>query len=215
MATHIDDEEQVENLKRWWKENWKALAAGLALGFSVIGGWNYWKGHTENSSATASQMYDDMKKALAANRADEAKQIGDKLRDDYSRTPYAATGALVLAQKAVQDNRLDDAAEQLAWVTEHSKDEGLQKLAKLRQARVLWQQGKTGDALARLDGDAGAYQSLYDELRGDIQLMQGDRAAARSAYEKALASAGTEQANRDLLQRKLDDLAIDDNKANS
>ena len=30
--SHYEDEEQVEALKKWWQENWKALAAGLVLG---------------------------------------------------------------------------------------------------------------------------------------------------------------------------------------
>ena len=44
------------------------------------------------------------------------------------------------------------------------------------------------------------------ELRGDIKLSQNDRAAARTAYEKAMAL-GPAPASKDLLQRKLDDLA--------
>ena len=29
MATHYDDEAQVDAIKSWWKENWLALAGGL------------------------------------------------------------------------------------------------------------------------------------------------------------------------------------------
>ena len=39
MATHLDEEEELENLKRWFRENWVALAAGLVIGFGAIGGW--------------------------------------------------------------------------------------------------------------------------------------------------------------------------------
>jgi predicted negative regulator of RcsB-dependent stress response len=35
------EEEQVEALKRWWKENGQATLAGLVLGIIVILGWNY------------------------------------------------------------------------------------------------------------------------------------------------------------------------------
>jgi predicted negative regulator of RcsB-dependent stress response len=72
---------------------------------------------------------------------------------------------------------------------------------------VLWQQGKLDDALAQLEiKDDDAFASLYQELRGDLQVAKGDRAAARSAYEKAL-QLGPAAANREGLQRKLDDLA--------
>ena len=36
MANHHDDEQELENLKRWFKENWIALAAGLVIGFGAI-----------------------------------------------------------------------------------------------------------------------------------------------------------------------------------
>jgi predicted negative regulator of RcsB-dependent stress response len=208
VATHFDDEEQVEDLKRWWSENWKALVAGLAIGFGAIGGWEVWKTYGETRAITASQMYEDMKKALATAKADEAKAIGDKLQQDYAGTPYAAAAALRLAQQAVQAGQLDEAAARLAWVAGHADDEALQKLAKLRQARVLWQQGKNDEALKLLEGDPGDYASLYQELKGDIAAAQGDRDAARSAYQAALQSAPEQAANRTLLQQKLDDLAV-------
>ena len=49
--------------------------------------------------------------------------------------------------------------------------------------------------------------SLFEELRGDIMLTQGDRAAARQAYQKAIEAGNEAAANRELLQQKLDDLA--------
>jgi predicted negative regulator of RcsB-dependent stress response len=57
-----------------------------------------------------------------------------------------------------------------------------------------------------LDREAGSFSSLAEELRGDIQLAKGDRKAARSAYEKALAAAESGATNKTLLQQKLDDL---------
>jgi predicted negative regulator of RcsB-dependent stress response len=209
MATHLDDEEELENLKRWFKENWVALAAGLVIGFGAIGGWQAWKGYQEKQSLTASQMYDDLKKALTAAKADEAKGIADKLQSDYSGTPYAGAAALRLAQVAVVDKDYDAALKRLDWVAEHGDEDGLKQLAKLRKARVLWQQSKPDDALKLLDGDAGEYASLYAELRGDIAYSKNDVDNARKAYQTALDKAPEAAANRALLQQKLDDLAVE------
>lgn len=208
MATHFEEEEQLENLKRWWSENWKALAAGLAIGFGAIGGWELWKNHREDAAVEASQMYEDLKKALAATKADEARAIADKLQQDYAATPYASSAALRLAREAVQAGQLDEASARLRWVAEHADDEALRRLATLRLARVLWQQARNDEALKLLEGDAGDYESLYQELRGDIAYAQGDREAARSAYQAALDRAPEQASNRSLLQHKLDDLAV-------
>ncbi|AXQ29882.1 hypothetical protein D0B54_14880 [Solimonas sp. K1W22B-7] len=208
MTTHYDDEEQVENLKRWWKENWAALAVGLGIGLAGILGWEQWKQYKIGKSEQASQIYEDMKKAVVAGKSEDAKASGDKLAKDFAMSPYATDAALLLAGKAVEDGKLDDALKQLQWVAANSKDEGLQRLARLRQARVLWAQNKPDDALKQLDGAAGEYENLYEELRGDIKLAQGDRAAARQAYEKALKVQPEKAGANELLQRKLDDLAV-------
>lgn len=207
MATHLDDEAELEQLKTWWKENWIALVGGLAIGFGAIGGWEGYKTWRDGRSETASQMYEDLKKALAASKSEDAGKIVDKLKSDYARTPYAAAAQLSAAQAAVDKGEFDAAAASLRWIVEHSDDAGMVQMARLRQARVLLAQAKHDEALSALSGDPGSFTSLYEELRGDIQLAKGDAAAARAAYEKALAAADAGATNRPLLQQKLDDLA--------
>ncbi|NGY04551.1 YfgM family protein [Solimonas terrae] len=207
MTTHYDDEAQAEQLKLWWKENWMALAAGLVIGLAAIFGWEGWQNHKTQRAADASQMYEELKQALADGKADVAKPLADKLVAEYTDTPYAAGAQLRMAADAVKNSEFDDAATRLQWVQTHARDDGLQQIAELRSARVLWQQGKLDDALKLVDGKTGAFAPLFDELKGDIKLAQGDRSAARSAYQKAFAATPEDQPSRKLLQRKLDDLA--------
>lgn len=207
MTTHYDDEAQAEHLKQWWKENWMALAGGLVIGLAAIFGWEGWQSYKDGRNQQASRMYEDLKNALADSRRDDAARIGDALAGEYAATPYAAGAALFLAAEAVKAGDFDTALNRLRWVREHGSDDGLRQVARLREARVLWQQGQLDAALAVLDGDVGEFSALAEELRGDIRLAQGDRSAARAAYEKALAASGEDAAAREGLQRKLDDLA--------
>ncbi len=208
MTTHFDDEAQAEQLKEWWKENWKALVAGLVLGVGAIFGWEGWKDYRESRAGQASQMFEDLKQALSQAKTDEATKIGDTLAKEHADTPYAAGAALFLAAESVRANQLDQAVTRLQWVEQYSKDEGLRSVARLRHARVLWQQNKLDEALKKLEGQSAEFQALTEELRGDIRLAQGDRKAARDAYEKALgAVAADDAATRTSLQRKIDDLA--------
>ncbi len=206
MATHYDDEAEFENLKTWWKENWKSLAAGLIIGLGGIGGYEGYRRYNLAQAEQASQVYEDLKVAITNKKSDEAVTIADSLVKNYAKTPYATGAALRLAQLAVEQGKLDDAATRLQWVAGNSKDDGLRDLAKLRLARVLWQQKKPDDALKQLDGQGGVYAALASELRGDIKLAQGDRAAARAAYEQAV-KASAADADTGNLQRKLDELA--------
>lgn len=206
MATHYDDEAELENLKRWWNENWKSLAAGLIIGLGGIGGYEGYRRYNQAQAERASQVYEDLKTAITNKKSDDAVSIGDSLIKDFGKTPYATSAALRLAQLAVEQGKLDEAATRLQWVASNSKDDGLRDLAKLRLARVLWQQKKPDEALKQLEGQTGAYGALASELRGDIKLAQGDRAAARAAYEEAL-KATTDGSDTGNLQRKLDELA--------
>lgn len=208
MTAHFDDEAQAEQLKQWWKDNWKALVAGLVLGVGAIFGWEGWKDYRESRAGQASQMFEDMKEALRQARTDEAVKIGDALAKEHADTPYASGAALFLAAEAARANDLDGAVARLQWVEQYGKDDGLKQIARLRQARVLWQQDKLDEALKKLDGKSEGFEALAEELRGDIRLAQGDRKAARESYEKALAAAAADDAaTRTSLQRKIDDLA--------
>src|SRR5699024_6013246 len=90
-------------------------------------------------------------------------------------------------------------------------DEGLRWIARLREARSVWAQGKADAALALLESGTtpqGGFSSLYHELAGDILVSQDKLAQAREAYELALSNAtpaGSEQAR---LRQKLDDIKL-------
>ncbi len=81
-------------------------------------------------------------------------------------------------------NELDKAATHLERVATSAGDEKLRPIARLRLARVQAAQGQYDKALATLGtADMGEHQSAYLEVRGDVQLAKGDRAAALQAYE--------------------------------
>ena len=42
MAELRTEEEQLEAIKRWWKENGTSLIAGVAIAAAGVFGWNAW-----------------------------------------------------------------------------------------------------------------------------------------------------------------------------
>jgi predicted negative regulator of RcsB-dependent stress response len=225
VTSHYDEEAQVEQLRQWLRDNWFPLASGLALGLAAIFGWQAWGQRVDGHAGAASHVFEDLVRASEQDHYADCAAMADRLVKDYSDTPYAAAAALKLAELAVLDGKLDDAASRLQWVVQFEQspdalarigstlhlrsrayDPGLLPLARLRLAQVQWQQGKADQALQLLGGDAGSYAPLYAELRGDIELARGDRNAARGDYQQALQALDDKAVGRDELQRKLDDL---------
>jgi predicted negative regulator of RcsB-dependent stress response len=203
--SHYEDEAQVEQLRRWWRENWMALAGGLVLGLAGIFGWEAWQKARTAEAEHASKVFEDLKR-VPLERTERADELWRHLSADFAGSPYAAQGALLMASRAAAREDWAGAQAKLEWARDHTGDPGLRKLAALRLARVLWQQQKADDALKLLDiADDDPFAALYLELRGDILFAKGDRDAARAAYEKAL-QLGPAAPGRDGLQRKLDDL---------
>jgi predicted negative regulator of RcsB-dependent stress response len=86
----------------------------------------------------------------------------------------------------VDGGDLDKAATELQAVTDHSKDNALALIARLRLARVEIAQKKPDAALATLNGlKAGAFEPRYHEVLGDAYYAKGDKTNALKEYLSA------------------------------
>ena len=216
MSAHLTDEEQLEALKRWWKENGSSTVASIAIALAGYFGWQYWQTSQQTQAEAASAVYQQM---LEASDIKAGESISDEslateshlagvLKSDFGGSFYAQQAALLLAKRAVDKNSLDKAAEELTWVLAKNPEESVLALTHLRLAKVRYAQTKYEDALSELSAvDAGVFASVYAELKGDISLAQGDQQSARASYQLALTSLlDAERARATLLQMKVNDL---------
>ena len=42
MSAYLEEEEQIEAIRNWWKENGRSVIAGAVLGLAAIFGWQGW-----------------------------------------------------------------------------------------------------------------------------------------------------------------------------
>lgn len=188
MDIHASEKEQVEALKKWWKDNGTSIVSGLLIGLAVLLGGKAWFGFKETRANNASNLYAQMMNALDAGREEEARSHANEIIGGFSDTAYAPLTALALARSAMQNGELDAAQAQLQWALEHAGSDPVKHTARLRLIRLLIEKGDNAGALAQLEavGDAGAYAYQYDELRGDLALSQGQKQQAALAYQHAL-----------------------------
>ncbi|HHI75964.1 MAG TPA: tetratricopeptide repeat protein [Gammaproteobacteria bacterium] len=201
MTAYLNEEEQVEALKNWWKENGRSVVIGVVLGFAAIFGWKGWQGWQQSRGEAASALYENMLVQLAGGNREGALAAGKRLLGEYDGSVYASFAALKMAQLSYRDGKPESALTELAWVEEHAPDAVLVDLARLRQARLLVDAGKWDQAAARLQAIGKDFMpAAVAELRGDVARGKGDLAAARAAYEEAIAAGAADPLVRMKLQ---------------
>lgn len=199
------EEEQIEAVKEWWKENGLSIVGGIVIGVSAVFGWRYYGTYQLEQAAEASVIYEDMIIASQSDKTDEAKTAAESIIADYGSTSYAFFANLMLAKQAVAAEELDEAETQLHAALDKSPQDEFKHIVRLRLARVLIQNEKFSEAENILGvNDKGKFLPNYEEVRGDLLAAKGDSAAARKAYEAA-ASAGGQESVETLLQMKLDE----------
>lgn len=205
MEVYTTEEQQVEVIKSWWKENGTSVLAGTVIGLVGLFGWRYYNELQQTNQEAASQAYNAMTAQLAKGD-DAALEQAKSFISAHQGDAYAELAALQLAAAAVKAGKLDLAAEQLTQVAANG-DESIKPIAGLRLARVLKDQGKADEALAQLGKiNNDAFKAQVAEVRGDVLLGQGKPEEARDAYQVA-ADAGGLQSSAEL-KLKMDDLAL-------
>lgn len=216
MEAYRTEEEQLEQLRRWWNDNGRATVVAIIVALAIGFGWQGWKQHSQSQREGASDLYQRMLQAFGApaissEQRSIALQLAEQLKTDFGGTTYAQFAALQLARAAVADNDLAEAQAQLRWVLgQADKGSDVARVAQLRLARVLAAAGEADQALGILDqGEAGPYRGAYAVARGDILLSLGRQDEAKEAYSAALMLAAGDQGGIDLavLQQKLQALS--------
>jgi len=200
------EEEQVEKLKAWFKENGLSIALGIVIGVGGIVGYNYWVRAQEATAVEASGHFARMMEALSAGNSQVVLEQADTLLSDYGSTDYAMMAQLALAKNYVASGDYEKAESALQQVVGSAAQQPLAFVARTRLAAVQIQTGQYENALTSLSIDfPQEFAAIVNELRGDIYAMQGKSAEAIEAYRKAQ-NAQPQPANVEFLRQKLNDL---------
>lgn len=206
MAEHLDDEEQLEALKKWWRENGRSVVGGVVIGLALVGGWRGWQYYEQNRAETAGARYDELLVAAESRQPDRAVELAEGLRAEFGDTAYASLAALQAAKLKFEGGDGGAAQVHLAWARANAPDPALRQIASLRLARILIGEGELDAAQRIIDGaPRDAFAPEFAELRGDLARARGDLPAARAAYEEALAG---KPGSGVLLRMKLEDLPV-------
>ena len=194
------EEEQVEQIKKWWNSNGKQIIAGAVIGLAGIWGWNTYSDYQDNQSLNARSLY--------LSYASDSNNLGayDKLTTDFSSSTYSDQAILLMAKYLFDVGSYTQALGVIKPLI-NSPSSVIANTAVLRVASIHLQLGQHGQALSILDGQSeDGFSGLIYNLIGDIYLDLGNRAEAQKHYSLAIDNVTANSNLSQLIQIKLDDL---------
>jgi predicted negative regulator of RcsB-dependent stress response len=205
MADYETDDEKVEEIKKWIKENGTSVIAGLAIGLTAVFGWRYWVEHREAMGQKASAAFEQLMVAAEGDDTAGALALADGIREGYGGSAYATLADLMEARLKLKAGDPKGAEAALERVMDKAPDPALSRIAALRLARILVDQGdldRAADIAAKYE-DAGSFGGDFAAVQGDIAARQGRYDEARQAYERAIAGGAS---LTELIKLKVDNL---------
>jgi predicted negative regulator of RcsB-dependent stress response len=207
----LTEAEQWERAKAWLRSYLPWILGGIVVALAGLAGWNWWRDRQDSLGVQASALYEQMTDALQKNDPTRAKSIAASLEKQYPDSPYVDQAHLFEARLAIEANDLAKADSLLRGIMDHTDDEQLALVARLRLARVQLAQNKPDDALATLNAKpAGAFEGRFHEVRGDVLFAKGDKPGALKEYLSALAQSDARSVDTQTLQLKINDLKTAD-----
>lgn len=211
MAAHLEEQQELDNFKYFWKTTGKWLFALLILAaLGYLGYTVYQNRKVSQNQEAAAVLANIVEKAQSKAPQSEINAELTKLQQSYPHSISAAQATLMAAATEFDAQRYDVAEGHLKWVLSNQKDSLIQALAAQRLGVVLLQQKKYDAALAALaalDTPVEAdFAPLLMETKGDVYAAQGKSQEALKNYGQALEKMPQDSVGRELVQMKLDSL---------
>src|SRR3989304_10212203 len=106
MAYDLREQEQLDELKDWWKEYGNLVILGVTLAALVIAGFQGWRYYRHSQSLAAVALYEQLEQAERAGDRKKVRDIAGEIVARYGSTPYGAFAALSAARVSFEGGDL-------------------------------------------------------------------------------------------------------------
>ncbi|MCE5181937.1 MAG: tetratricopeptide repeat protein [Betaproteobacteria bacterium] len=207
MSFDLEEQEKIDELKAWWKQNGSTVLLGVAVFVAILGGMQGWRYYQKSQQQQAAQVYEAVQNGVRAKDKTRVRDAAGQLIEKYPATPYATRAALIVAGINYELGDAKSAKAQLQWVIEHAKEDGARDMARLRLAGILLDDKSYAEAMKLLEAQhQNSFDGLFADLKGDVLAAQGKIADASAAYKTALEKIDEKSTYRQIVQMKLDGL---------
>ena len=209
MAYDLEEQEQLESIKAWWKKhgNWITWVLIIVLGCYAV--YAYWGYYQRKQTAQASQLYYEMQSAVLSGDSERALRVAKDTQEKFGGTAYAPMVTLVAARMAYEEKDADTAKSQLKWIVDNGKQDGYKAIARIRLAGILLDEKAYDEGMKLLSVSfPEPFTSLAEDRKGDFLVAQNKLAEARIAYQTALEKALPDDPGKQLIQLKLEEIGV-------
>ena len=217
MREDLEQQEQMQNLKAFWKANGKWITSSLVLLFLIVGSINGWKLWNNYNKEKASKILTNLEKNTEAQNTDIALRLYQELSEDYPNTLQAGLAGLLIAKSLISDGQQDKAVSILDELTKNSQ---VKWLAIIRLSNILLDLNRPAEVIEIIpEIIPDHWVGIVVDRRGDAFATLGDFESAKKDWLKALSFYNANPSNRDVtrfISRKLAtiDASIRELKAN-
>ena len=198
MALDTSEEEQVEKIQTFLRQNGWFLAIGLVLVLGGNFGFRSWEDQKQAAAEAASDAFTTFQTAARESAMDEDKRtaaidLGDAFVVDHPNTDYAVLAGLQVAKLHFSAGNLSGAETALRSIIGAAGSQ-LAPLVQLRLARLLGAQDRPQEGLTLLAEplEWAGFMAARHEVEGDLLYQLDRRDEARQAYQLAVNTAGEE-----------------------
>lgn len=178
------EQEELEKLQEWWKNNGSAILLGLFVGVAGVLGWRLRESHLEQEAEAASDIFQELAEAAREEDSDTMEDLATSIESDYSGSVYGSFVDLLNGKMAVTENDLAEAQRSLQEFLDSSPAPLLADLTRARLARILMagrELAAAEDVLAEVENES----SMILELRGDLRMLQSKPEEAAASYRES------------------------------
>lgn len=207
---NLEEQEQIDELKHFWKQYGNLIMWLLIVVFGSIAAWNGYQYWQRSRAVQVAGLFDEVERFAQADDLPRLEQAFTDMKAKYGSMAYAHQAGLLLAKTAHEKGNTDTAKAALQWVADNALDEGYQAIARLRLSGVLLQAKAYDEALKAIAGSfPPSFAGLVADRQGDIYALQGQRAQAVAAYNKAYAELDVRSEYRRMVEIKLTSLGAE------
>ena len=184
MSDYLTDEEQVERLKRLWKEWGLVAVSALVLGVGLTVGKDFYESYQDGEAQAAANLYADYLEAKALG--EPASLFISELASDHDDSAYYAFALLHQAKDQVEAGTYESALESLSRAVEAGEGSPIIDLIRIRKAKVEFELEDFDAVLTtvvEIESDGFRWQALM--LKGDVHMQRDELELASEAYVAA------------------------------